>query len=84
MSVTFILGILINSLIWYAFLYYLLYAIKKTVNLYAAALILFVLGSLAFVSCPFMQPIIETVLMDQGMMGDGDMMDQELNPDVIE
>ncbi len=79
----FILWIIINGLIWYALFYYLLYAIKNTVSPYIAPLILVILTSLAFATCPFMQPTIETVLIDQGFVPDHDMMDEDMMCDQI-
>lgn len=44
--------LIINTIVWYAFFYYLLYSIKHDINLAKAALILLVLFSLGFITCP--------------------------------
>lgn len=43
---------IIEAVIWYAFVYYLLYALKNPVDLRLAALILLVLVYLGTVTCP--------------------------------
>ena len=45
--------LLISCIIWYCFFYYLLYSIKREVNLAFAALILLVLISAGISTCPF-------------------------------
>lgn len=46
-----LLGI-INATLWYFFFYYLLYSIKRAVNIWVAAFILLLLFSLALITCP--------------------------------
>ncbi len=52
MCLILLISLIISTIAWYAFLYYLLYAIKREVNLSSAALILLLLLSLGVVSCP--------------------------------
>lgn len=71
MTSNFLLWAVVNSVFWYATIYYLFCVIKNTVNLYAASLIFFVLFSLALATCPFLQPMIQ-----MGLTGECPMMKQ--------
>ena len=48
-----VLLLILSTSIWYGFFYYLLYSIKRDVNLHQSALILLVLLSLGLLTCPF-------------------------------
>ncbi len=45
----------VEGVIWFAFIYYLLYAIKNPVELWQASLILLVLVYLGTISCPLVR-----------------------------
>lgn len=44
-----------KAVIWYSFIYYLLYAIKNSVELWQAALILLALAYLGTITCPLIE-----------------------------
>ena len=44
--------LVVSVIVWYGLIYYLLYAIKNPVDLFAAALILLVLGVIGTATCP--------------------------------
>jgi len=54
---------LVNSIFYYSFFYYALYSIKKSVNLYYAAFILFILFSFALMTCPIVLDVIGLVTL---------------------
>lgn len=43
----------VDAVLWYAFLYYFLFSVKNSVNLYKSAFILLVLMYAAFIVCPW-------------------------------
>lgn len=45
--------VIVELVVWYGFIYYVLYAMKNPVNLYFGALILLVLAYIGIVSCPW-------------------------------
>ncbi len=45
----------VEAVIWFTFIYYLLYAIKNPVELWKASLILLVLMYLGMASCPWIR-----------------------------
>ena len=49
-----LLGV-VEAVIWYFFLWFLLDTLKRDRNLWLAALILLVLGYLGFVTCPWIR-----------------------------
>ncbi len=46
---------IIETVLWYAFIYYFLYSLKNPVNLGQSAFILLVIGYLATLFCPWFQ-----------------------------
>lgn len=50
--------IILNGIIWYLFFYYLLYSIKKEVNIKNYALLLLIIFSLGIVTCPIVLNLI--------------------------
>ncbi len=46
---------IVEAIIWYGFIYYLLYAIKNPVELWLSSAILLVLATLGTVACPWVQ-----------------------------
>jgi multisubunit Na+/H+ antiporter MnhF subunit len=45
----------VEAVIWYCFIYYLIYAIKNPVELWQSALVLLILAYLGTILCPWMQ-----------------------------
>ena len=46
---------IVEAVIWYGFIYYLLYAIKNPVDLWQSALTLLVLAYLGTIACPWVR-----------------------------
>ncbi|MFH1145505.1 MAG: hypothetical protein V1707_00890 [bacterium] len=46
---------IVEAILWYGFIYYLLYAIKNEVDIAQASLILLVIMYLATISCPWVR-----------------------------
>ena len=46
---------IVEAVIWYGFIYYLLYAIKNPVGLRQSALVLLVIGYLGTIACPWLR-----------------------------
>ncbi|NOY15238.1 MAG: hypothetical protein GXP43_03405 [bacterium] len=44
---------IVEAVLWYGFIYYLLYSIKNPVELWKSALVLMVLSYLAILACPW-------------------------------
>jgi len=74
MTTNFILWSVINTVVWYATIYYALHAIKNEVNLYQASFVLLMLFNLSLITCPFMQPMLKERIHQESMMGFGSMM----------
>ena len=45
----------VDAALWYTFLYYFLYSIKKDVNLFKSAFVLLIILYAAFIACPWMR-----------------------------
>jgi hypothetical protein len=67
LSPLFIILALINVVVVYALIYYFLYSIKNPINLFTAAFILLVLGSLALITCPLLMSCMGMIEMPEMM-----------------
>ena len=45
--------VIFEAIVWYGFVYYLLYSIKNSVNLYISSLVLLTLIYVGTISCPW-------------------------------